>query len=79
MSPRLKEFNNLYIKHSLHAHIYPSHGGKTPLLCAAEAGHDEIVAYLLKFRTVRTHLESESGTVQTVKVSYSVFLFVFSS
>ena len=28
--------------------------GKTPLLCAAEAGHDEIVAYLLQFREVQT-------------------------
>ena len=53
-------------------HRYPSCDGKTPLLCTAEAGHDEIVAYLLQFRTVRTDLESESGTVKTVKVSYSL-------
>ena len=50
---------------------WPSQNGKTPLLCAAEAGHDEIVAYLLQFEKVRTDLESESGKVYSASVSYS--------
>ena len=49
-----------------------SHNGKTPLLCAAEAGHDEIVAYLLQFRKVRTDLEKEQGKVSSVSVSYQL-------
>ena len=52
----------------MHAWIYSSHSKKTPLLCAAEAGHDEIVAYLLQFRKVRTDLEKEQGNVQSAKV-----------
>ena len=50
---------------------WPSQNGKTPLLCAAEAGHDEIVAYLLQFEKVRTDLENESGKVYSASVSYS--------
>ena len=49
-----------------------SDNGKTPLLCAAEAGHDEIVAYLLQFRTVRTDLEKEQGEVSSASVSYKL-------
>ena len=46
-----------------------SHKGKTPLLCAAEAGHDEIVAYLLEFREVQTYLKEQSEKVQNANVS----------
>ena len=49
--------------------MYPSHKDKTPLLCAAEAGHDEIVAYLLQFRKVQTDLESQPGKVYNANVS----------
>ena len=49
--------------------ILYSHDGKTPLLCAAEAGHDEIVAYLLQFRKVQTDLESQPGKVYNANVS----------
>ena len=48
---------------------YSSHNDKTPLLCAAEAGHDAIVAYLLEFREVRTVLEKQSDKVQSASVS----------
>ena len=48
---------------------YSSHNGKTPLLCAAEAGHDEIVAYLLEFREVQTYLKKQSDKVQSTSVS----------
>ena len=48
---------------------YSSHNDKTPLLCAAEAGHDAIVAYLLEFREVRTDLEKQSDKVQSASVS----------
>ena len=54
--------------------MYPSHSKKTPLLCAAEAGHDEIVAYLLEFRTVQTDLESQPGKVYNASVSTSFYL-----
>ena len=54
---------------------YSSHSNKTPLLCAAKAGHDEIVAYLLQFRKVRADLESEPGNVQSAKVIYSLQYF----
>ena len=50
--------------------MYPSHSDKTPLLCAAEAGHDEIVAYLLQFRKVRTDLENQPEKVYSASVSY---------
>ena len=53
-------------------HGYSSHSDRTPLLCAAEAGHDVIVAYLLQFRKVRADLKSEPGNVQSAKVSYSL-------
>ena len=42
-----------------------SHNGKTPLLCAAEAGHDEIVAYLLQFESVLTDLREQSEVVKS--------------
>ena len=48
-----------------------SHKGKTPLLCAAEAGHDEIVAYLLQFTKVRTDLHNQPEKVYSASVSYS--------
>jgi len=35
-----------------------SHGGRSPLLCASEAGHDEVVAYLLQFRTVSSNSQN---------------------
>ena len=47
-----------------------SHKGKTPLLCAAEAGHDEIVAYLLQFTKVRTDLHNQPEKVYSASVSY---------
>ena len=53
-------------------HGYSSHSKKTPLLCAAEAGHDEIVAYLLRFRKVQADLKGEQGNVQSAKVSWSL-------
>ena len=64
---------NLY---TLYAYVcmyrYPSeNSGKTPLLCAAEAGHDEIVAYLLQFREVQTALKSQPPKVSSASVSYS--------
>jgi len=49
---------------------YCSHKGKTPLLCAAEAGHDEIVAYLLEFREVQTYLKNQPSVVMSANVSY---------
>ena len=49
---------------------YSSHNDKTPLLCAAEAGHDEIVAYLLQFREVQTYLKNQLEKVHTARVSY---------
>ena len=58
----------------LHYTVYLalSHNGKTPLLCAAEAGHDEVVAYLLEFTKVRTDLEKETKEgVKNASVSYS--------
>ena len=45
-----------------------SHNGKTPLLCAAKAGHDEIVAYLLQFRTVLAGLKSQPEVVKNASV-----------
>ena len=52
-------------------HWYPSHNSKTPLLCAAEAGHDEIVAYLLQFTKVQTDLKEQPEVVESASVSYS--------
>ena len=67
----------------LHSPVYlaclscPSHNGKTPLLCAAEAGHDEIVAYLLEFTKVRTDLEKETKKVaKNASVSYSCITYI---
>ena len=45
-----------------------SHNDKTPLLFAAEAGHDAIVAYLLQFRTVLAGLKSQPEVVKNVSV-----------
>ena len=45
-----------------------SHDGKTLLLCAAEAGHDEIVAYLLEFREVQTNLKYQPEVVKNANV-----------
>ena len=42
---------------------------KTPLLCAAEAGHDEVVAFLLWFRKVRTDLQNQPKEVESASVS----------
>ena len=52
--------------------IWDSHEGKTPLLCAAEAGHDEIVAYLLEFDEVQADLKNEEGKVDNASVSKSM-------
>ena len=58
--------------HTLHAcGTLCSHNDKTPLLCAAEAGHDEIVAYLLQFTKVRTDLQNQPEKVYSASVSYS--------
>ena len=46
-----------------------SHNDKTPLLCAAEAGHDEIVAYLLQFEDVLTDQRKQPGVVKNASVS----------
>ena len=43
--------------------------GKTPLLCAAEAGHDEIVAYLLGFEEVQADLKHQQEKVDNASVS----------
>ena len=45
-----------------------SHNGKTPLLCAAEAGHDEVVAYLFEFREVQTNLKYQPEVVKNANV-----------
>ena len=44
------------------------HNSKTPLLCAAEAGHDEIVTYLLQFRTVLADLKHQPEVVKDANV-----------
>ena len=46
--------------------------GKTPLLCAAEAGHDEIVAYLLGFEEVQTDLKNQQEEVDNPSVKKSM-------
>jgi len=48
---------------------YPSQDGKTSLLCAAEAGHEKVVAYLLKFQTVLTELKNQREEVERASVS----------
>ena len=54
----------------MYAHgIWASHDGKTPLLCAAEAGHDEIVAYLLGFEEVQADLKKQQEKVVNASVS----------
>ena len=42
---------------------------KTPLLCAAEAGHDEIVEYLLEFDEVQADLKTKKEKVDNASVS----------
>ena len=55
----------------MYAHdVWASDDGRTPLLCAAETGHDEIVAYLLGFEEVRADLKEQQENVQ-VDVSVS--------
>ena len=46
------------------------HNGKTPLLCAAEAGHEKIVTYLLQLDEVRTNLKNQPQKVYSASVSY---------
>ena len=48
---------------------YPSQDGKTSLLCAAEAGHEKVVAYLLKFQAVLTELKKQPENVDRASVS----------
>ena len=55
----------------LHLLFIYSHDGKTPLLCAAEAGHDEIVAYLLQFRKVQNDQQIHKKEVHSSRVSYN--------
>ena len=50
-------------------HEYFSRKDKTPLLCAAEVGHDEIVAHLLQFREVLTDLKEQPKEVHSASVS----------
>ena len=50
-------------------YIWASHSDKTPLLCAAEAGHDEIVTYLLQFRKVQGALEEQLEKLISASVS----------
>ena len=57
----------LYYSHACGASC--SHNGKTPLLCAAEAGHDEIVTYLLQFESVLTDLRKQPEVVKNASVS----------
>ena len=57
----------LYYSHACGASC--SHDGKTPLLCAAEAGHDELVAYLLQFENVRTDLKEQPEVGKSASVS----------
>ena len=45
-------------------------GGKTPLLCAAESGHDKVVAYLLTFEKVQADLKNQPEKVASPSVSY---------
>ena len=47
-----------------------SQNGKTPLLCAAESGHDKVVAYLLTFEKVRTDLKNQPEKVESASVSF---------
>ena len=56
--------------------LYPSHEDKTPLLCAAEAGHDTIVAYLLQFKKVLTDLAKQPEKVGSASVSNS-YMYMF--
>ena len=57
----------------MYAHcIRASRDGKTPLLCAAEAGHDEIVEYLLEFDEVQADLKAEKEKVNNASVSKSM-------
>lgn len=44
--------------------------GKTPLLCAAESGHDKVVAYLLTFEKVQTDLKNQPKKVASPSVSF---------
>ena len=60
-----------YSSHNFYFNNFSSHSDKTPLLCAAEAGRDEIVAYLLQFRKVRTDLKNQPEEVHSARVSYS--------
>ena len=54
----------------MYAHgIWASYDDKTPLLCAAEAGHDEIVAYLLGFDEVQAALKNQQEQVVNASVS----------
>ena len=56
--------------YTLYAHgIWASHMGETPLLCAAEAGHDEIVAYLLGFEEVQADLKEQQKKGVNASVS----------
>ena len=59
--------------------IWASHNGKTPLLCAAEAGHDEIVAHLLQFRKVQTDLEEQPEKVPSASVRLHTRNFIIES
>ena len=57
----------------MYAHcIWASHNDKTPLLCAAEAGHDEIVEYLLEFDEVQADLKNKKEKVDNASVSKSM-------
>ena len=59
---------------TLHTYLYSSQNDKTPLLCAAEAGHDEVVAYLLQFKKVRTDLRNQPGKVYSASVSHITWI-----
>lgn len=53
---------------------YHSDGDKTPLLCAAKAGHIEIVAYLLQFKSVLTYLKEQPEEIPDASVSETACL-----
>ena len=54
----------------MYAHgVWASDDGRTPLLCAAEAGHDEIVDYLLGFEEVQADLKEQKVVGASVSKS----------
>ena len=60
----------VFLHYTLHVFdVSCSHNSKTPLLCAAETGHDEVMAYLLEFENVLTDLRGQPDVVESASVS----------